>query len=482
MQNTERPAEEILQAEKKLPKKLWRRLLAAFMALVLIAAMFLGYAAQIRFGQLQYVGTVLEHAASVTADNTEYLSESTLKRAWNILRYAVGKPKTYDEFEMYASLAIARQDYAGAIPYMQGCIDQYPGGSPREEAVLHMRLGSLYALSDDVENAITSFGRAIETEPALADAYLLRAQMLSLAGRQEAVVADIRSYDALVGDNPAIRVAVGGLYESAGEYESAAACYTLGLEQSGGTDPELLAARGRCLVLTENLGAARQDFIDFFANGGQDPTGEYNLMLGLCRMEAEEYQQALNSFHNALNAGYAQQALVYSQCVLCAYIIGDYETVITDGEKALEALNQPSQQEPDTPAIVDGRMSKEELHHWIGLARMAGEDFEGAKAEFMMIEDLAKAPEGVLYYLGLCCASLGENEEAISHYTNSIEQQQMISLCMYNRGVSYLQLEKLEEGLTDLITVLQRNDDADATAAAAALLQELDVNLVYDTQ
>lgn len=482
MQNTERPAEEILQAEKKLPKKLWRRLLAAFMALVLIAAMFLGYAAQIRFGQLQYVGTVLEHAASVTADNTEYLSESTLKRAWNILRYAVGKPKTYDEFEMYASLAIARQDYAGAIPYMQGCIDQYPGGSPREEAVLHMRLGSLYALSDDVENAITSFGRAIETEPALADAYLLRAQMMSLAGRQEAVVADIRSYDALVGDNPAIRVAVGGLYESAGEYESAAACYTLGLEQSGGTDPELLAARGRCLVLTENLGAARQDFIDFFANGGQDPTGEYNLMLGLCRMEAEEYQQALNSFHNALNAGYAQQALVYSQCVLCAYIIGDYETVITDGEKALEALNQPSQQEPDTPAIVDGRMSKEELHHWIGLARMAGEDFEGAKAEFMMIEDLAKAPEGVLYYLGLCCASLGENEEAISHYTNSIEQQQMISLCMYNRGVSYLQLEKLEEGLTDLITVLQRNDDADATAAAAALLQELDVNLVYDTQ
>lgn len=482
MQNTERPAEEILQAEKKLPKKLWRRLLAAFMALVLIAAMFLGYAAQIRFGQLQYVGTVLEHAASVTADNTEYLSESTLKRAWNILRYAVGKPKTYDEFEMYASLAIARQDYAGAIPYMQGCIDQYPGGSPREEAVLHMRLGSLYALSDDVENAITSFGRAIETEPALADAYLLRAQMLSLTGRQEAVVADIRSYDALVGDNPAIRVAVGGLYESAGEYESAAACYTLGLEQSGGTDPELLAARGRCLVLTENLGAARQDFIDFFANGGQDPTGEYNLMLGLCRMEAEEYQQALNSFHNALNAGYAQQALVYSQCVLCAYIIGDYETVITDGEKALEALNQPSQQEPDTPAIVDGRMSKEELHHWIGLARMAGEDFEGAKAEFMMIEDLAKAPEGVLYYLGLCCASLGENEEAISHYTNSIEQQQMISLCMYNRGVSYLQLEKLEEGLTDLITVLQRNDDADATAAAAALLQELDVNLVYDTQ
>ena len=123
MQNTERPAEELSQAEKKLPKRLWRRIMAAFMALVLIAAMFLGYAAQIRFGQLQYVGTVLEHAASVTADNTEYLSESALKRAWNILRYAVGKPRTYDEYDMYASLAIAQTEYSEAIPYMQGCID-----------------------------------------------------------------------------------------------------------------------------------------------------------------------------------------------------------------------------------------------------------------------------------------------------------------------------------------------------------------------
>lgn len=481
MQNVPLPVEDDLrQAEKKPNKKFWRRLIAAFMALVLILGLFLGYAAQIHFAQMSYLGTVLEHAAAVTADNTDYLSESGLKRAWNILRYAVGKPRTYDEYDMYASLAIARTEYAEAIPYMRGCIEQYPGDSPREKAILEMRLGSLYALSDDVENAIASFDRAIEIEPELADAYLLRAQMLSLAGRQEAVAADIRSYDALVGGNPAIRASIGNLYESAGDYENAVECYTLGLEQSGGTDPELLAARGRCLVLTQNMGAARQDFIDFFANGGQDPTGEYNLMLGLCRMEAGEYEQALNSFHNALSAGYGQQALIYSQCVLCAYIIGDYETVITDGEKALEAMTGPQQQEPDLTAVTEGRMSAEELHHWIGLARMAGEDFKGAKAEFLEIGDITKAPAGVLYYLGLCSASLGEQKEAIACYTQSIEKQQMVSLCLYNRGVAYLQLEKLEEGLTDLITVLQRNDDADASAAATALLTELGVEVVFE--
>lgn len=481
MQNTQQPADELSQDKKQVPKKLWRRLAAAAMALILLGGMFLGYAAQIRFGQMQFVGSVLEHAAAVTASNTDYLSESTLKRAWNILRYAVGKPKTYDEFEMYTSLAIARTEYAEAIPYMQGCIDRYPGDSPREKAVLYMRLGSLYALSDDTQNSVSSFDKAIETDPELADAYLLRAQMNSLQGKQDLVAEDIRTYDALVGENPTIRAAIGSLYESAGDYENAVKCYTLGLEQNGGKDPELLAARGRCRVLIQDMDAARQDFIDFFANGGQDPTGEYNLMLGLCRMEAEEYQQALNAFHNALNAGYAQRALVYSQCVLCAYIIGDYEAVISDGEKALEALTQPSQQEPATEAMLEGLMSEEELHHWMGLARMAGEDFAGAREEFLMIEDLSKAPAGVCYYLGLCSASLGENEAAIKHYTQSIENQQMVSLCLYNRGVSYLQQEKLEEGLTDLITVLQRNDDADAAAAAAALLQELGVEVVFDS-
>jgi len=117
----------------------------------------------------------------------------------------------------------------------------------------------------------------------------------------------------------------------------------------------------------------------------------------------------------------------------------------------------------------------------MGLARMAGDDFHGAKEEFLQIKDLSKAPEGIEYYLGLCCASLGENEEAIEHYSKSIEAKQKVSLSLYSRGAAYLQEEKLEAGLTDLITVLQRNDDADATAAAAALLQELGVEVVFDS-
>lgn len=477
MQNSERPVDEpISQAAKKPSKKLWRRLLAGFMAVLLLGGLLLGYAAQIRFAQLNYLGTVLEHAAAVTADNTGYLNESGLQRAWNILRYAVGKPKTYDEYEMYASIAIARTEYAEAIPYMQGCIDLLEDGSEREKALLELRLGSLYALSDDAESAISCFDKALNMEPTLADAYLLRAQMHSLMGNQELAAADVRSYDQLAGENPAIRAAIGSLYEGAGDYRNAVACYTTGLEQSGGTDTDLLASRARCYVLLGDMGAARLDLISFFAEGGSDPTGEYNVMLGLCRMENGEYDLALQAFHNAVNAGYDQLPLIYSQCVLCAYILGDYATVISDGNKALEAL--AGLQEGDILEATEAEiMTAEELHHWIGLARMAGEDFRGAKEEFLMIGDFAKAPEGVLYYLGLCCASIGEQEQAIAFFTQSIEKGQMVSLCYYNRAVSNLQAGNAENGLYDLVAVLERNDDEDAVDAAIAMLEELGAEL-----
>lgn len=484
MPDTEEPAIQPVRQDKKKPLgKLWRRILAGSMVFALIASMIMGWAVQIRFAQMEYLGTVLEHAAAVTQENTEYLSESSLKRAWNILRHAVGKPKSFEDYEMYASLAIARKEYAEAIQHMQGCIDLYSGESPNELGVLYLRLGSLYALTEDSESAITSFDKALELVPGMADAYLLRAQMYATLDDMDHAVADIRHYEELAGNDPTIRAAIGTLYESAGEYENAVACYTAGIEQMTSVDPELLASRARCNLLLGKTAAAKTDLDRFFAEGGTDPTGERSAMLGICCMDAEEYERAIRSFHNALTAGYTQKALLLSQCVLCAYILGDYDTVVTDGEQALTALSETDDsQSTSLVPYTEGLMSKAELHQWIGLAKMAKEDFSGAREQFLAIEEQGEAPEGVLYYMGLCSASLGENEEAVEYYSQSIEREELTSLCYYNRGVSYLQMEKLEEGLTDLITVLQRNDDADATAAAKQLLSELGIKVVVENE
>lgn len=297
------PIQPIQQVRKKPPGKLWKRILAGCMAFLLIASMAMSWAVQIRFEQMEYLGTVLEHAAAVTEENTEYLSESSLKRAWNILRYAVGKPKSFDDYEMYASLAIARKEYGEAIQYMQGCIDLYSGESQNALGVLYLRLGSLYALTEDSQSAITSFDKALELVPGLADAYLLRAQMYAILDDMDQAVADIRHYEELAGDDPAIRASIGTLYESAGEYENAVACYTVGIEQATSVDPELLASRARCYLLLGKTAEAKKDLDRFFAEGGTDPTGERNAMLGTCCMEAEEYERATTVFTSNVTFG-----------------------------------------------------------------------------------------------------------------------------------------------------------------------------------
>ena len=129
-----------------------RRLLALTMALALVLSMYLGLRAQIRFSGLNYVGQISEYAARVTAENTGYLSENTLDRAWTILRATIRRPRTYEDYEMYASIAIAREDYAGAAEYLQGCIDTYRGDDAEELATLHLRQASVYVLQRPRQN------------------------------------------------------------------------------------------------------------------------------------------------------------------------------------------------------------------------------------------------------------------------------------------------------------------------------------------
>ena len=120
-----------------------RRVLAILMVLFLVLSMFLTYRAQIRFSGLNYVGQISEYAARVTEDNTGYLSQSTLDRAWTILRTTIRHPRTYEDYNMYSSIAIAREDYTGAAEYLQGCIETFGSeGETTELALLYLRVGA----------------------------------------------------------------------------------------------------------------------------------------------------------------------------------------------------------------------------------------------------------------------------------------------------------------------------------------------------
>ena len=409
-----------------------RRLLALTMALALVLSMYLGLRAQIRFSGLNYVGQISEYAARVTAENTGYLSENTLDRAWTILRATIRRPRTYEDYEMYASIAIAREDYAGAAEYLQGCIDTSRGDDAEELATLHLRQASVYVLTEEYDKALSRLDRTLELAPTLSPAWFLRAQLNAAAGETDKATADLAAYKDLDGSDPVILSSLGPLYESAGDYESAIECYTAGLTDERAYQVNWFSYRARCRLQLGDTAGAKQDLEEYFSRKGDDPKGEAAAMLAVCRMDEGDYPGALSMFHRSA----------------------------ADGEKAI-ALAEA------------GGESSTELHFWTGLAYMVQEEYTAAAEHFTAAQEKDETLRDISYYLGICALGQGDTEQAIEQFTASVEREENVTASLYNRAVCYLQLGQELAARTDLNAVRERDDDPDLTAQAQELLSTL---------
>lgn len=451
-----------VEKKYKFKTHLGRRVVALCLAGAMLGGGFLAWKVQIREGELQYVGTVLEQAASVTRSNTRYLNQNTLERAWRVLRTAVRKPKTFEEFDTYASLSIASGEYEEAIGYMQSCIDTCPEGSDEEKAILWLRKGSLYTLTEQPEDAISCYDRALALDDSLADAYLLRAQMKCENGGLESAAGDLLKYEELAGEHPAIQGALGGLYESIEDYENANKCYTVAIE-SGSYDVNMLASRARCRILTDDSESALEDLNRFFNEGGKDETGDYYAMLGMCRMEKEDYAGALGAFHQAIDRNYSNTPMLLSQCVACAYVTEDYESVVKDGERAI------------TDALENGADEAQiaSLSQWVGLAHFIREEYpESAEALKRVVEYDPSVPY-MNYYIGICYMSCENAAEAVDYLLASAERGEYRSVCYYNAALCHMDLGDYQTAKWELDDAIQAADDERAVQEAYRMLDEI---------
>ena len=439
-----------------------RRILAFALAAVLLGSMMLAWEARVRDLRKAYVGSALEYAAQVLQSNTGYLNEPAVERAWQILTNAVRKPKTYEEFETYASLSIAKGEYKEAIGYLEHCIDLYSGDSDRDLALLWLRKGSLFTLTEDFETAQTCFDQALQLDENIPDAYLLRAQMESELGNTEAAVEDLQNYEALAGTQPVIQAALGGLYESAQDFENAEKCYTQAIS-SENYEVNILAARGRCRILLGDTEGALRDLERYLREGGEDPTGDVHAMLGMCRMEAQRYEDARKSFDAAIRAGYADEKLLWVQRVACDYILKDYDAVIRDGEKALELM--------EAQGGTDGEMG--ELNQWIGFSYFIKNDYEAALRAFeQALKQNAQLTE-ITYYAGICAMSTGKDEQAVEYFLDSAQRGEYASVCMYNAALCAIRLEDYQAAAQHLQAAIDANDDEEAVKEAKELLVQV---------
>lgn len=432
------------------------------MVLILVGGMVLAWEVRIQDLRKQYVGSTLEYASQVTQNNTGYLNQSAVERAWQVLTKAIRKPKTYEEFETYASLAIAKGQYEEGIGYLQSCIDTYPEESDSERARLWLRKGSLYTLTEQFASATECYNMALSLDPKIPDAYLLRAQMESEQGDMETAAEDLKTYLALAGSNPVIQAALGGLYESIEDYENAVKCYTEAIESTQ-YEVSNLASRGRCRILLGDSQAALQDLERFFQEGGADTTGDIYAMLGMCRMDAGNYGDARKAFYSAIHMGYPDPKLIWTQCVACDYIMEDYDAVIEDGAKALEAIEQ------------HGGTGKEigELNQWIGFSYFVKNDYEQAAQAFETSLRHDSTLSYIHYYAGICCMSTGDNEKATAYFLRSAQRDEYASICLYNAALCFLQLEDYESAKQQLEAAIEAGDDEEAVSEAKTLLVQV---------
>lgn len=454
---------EMTEEKYRLKHRWGRRLLALVLAAALLGGMLLAWAVQIRDLELQFVGTVLEQAKRVTNNNTAYLDQPTLERAWRVLKTVISKPDTYEEYDTYASLAIAKGDYAGAVQYMQGCIDTYSGDDARELALLWLRKGSLFTLTEQPEAAIECYDKSLELNPGMADACLLRAQMRSELGMPEEAAEDLIRYQELAGENPVIQAALGSLYESIGNYSAAVKCYTLSVE-SGSYETSVLASRGRCRILNGDTAGAKNDLERFFREGGEDSGGDIWAMLGMCRLEAGENAGAIEAFHSAIDLGYRDSLMLYGQCISAAMAEEDYGTVEKDSGNAIRLAEESGWDEQETA----------QFYQWQGFGYFGQQKFKEAADALEKALERNSNLESAHYYAGVCYMSQEESENAIRHFRASAARGEYGSTCLYNSALCNIQLERYQEAVNDLRSAMEIHDDEKAAAQAEAVLRSLE--------
>ena len=456
--------------KKRSKKKIGYAILALLLVLTLVAAPIVTLKTQIQFAKQNYVEKTAAYAAQITEESNEYLTENRLNRAWKYLQTVVGTPKTYHDYELYAQIAIAREDFDSAAEYLKGCIDT-AGEENADPSFLYLRLGSLYILEEQPEAAMQALGKSIELDPGQTAAYYLRAQLETEAGEAEAAVADFRSYVWQPDAEPTIVATLGTVFETMGDLETAEKCYTAGIEAEVEDQASMYLGRAKCLGLQGDTKAAKSDLEKFFSLGGEDQGGQAAALLAMCLMEAEDYAGAEEYFHRAIESGYEDQLLLLTQSVKCAFAAGDYPGAVVDGEKALELIAGGA----EIPADETGAVSDEaELHYWTGMSYMAQDTYKEAMRHFS--ETKAGRPDypDIDYYVGVCALANEDYEDAAEAFTASIEKDEVTTICYYNRAVCEVRLEQYDEAKADLKAVVERGDERDLALQAADLLQEFE--------
>ena len=430
-------------------------MIAVILAVTMIAELALYNAASIRFSRDKYTDSEYAQMADYLEEDDEYMSASRLQRMRAVLRL-LGQPQSYDEYSLAASVAIADEDYTKAAEMLEECVRLFTG--PDEElADLYVKLGCVNALERRWKTALTNFRNAAERDGGNTNAWLMMGEACLRTEDYAGAVEAMRTYGTLKELTPAQYSAVASMELILGRAEDAVESCTTGLSLADdGSRAELLYTRAQAQLLLGHTELAAQDAADSFAAGGSEI--ETKTLQAASYDAVGRYTDAYPLYLQAIQAG-SQDPMLFRQAVECAYLCGDYETMLSLAERGLtltEAL--------DTQTLTT-------FYKWIGVGNMENGNLAEADENLGLYIENVSQPEAEIYYLrGLSRMTLGNYDGAIEDFTMGMDSEELKDECLYNRGLCYMGQEHSRYAAEDFEEIIKRDYDPNVVSMVKEFL------------
>lgn len=453
-------------------------------------------------------------------------ASASLDKIYSILQGSLDNPTTFDDYSQLATISIGKGDYDKAMEELDKCLELADPKNTAALADVWTKKGSLYALKNNYEEAVSCLTKALDTDPKAQQALLLRAQIYIEQRKYDGAIKDLEAYTAILPDEKNPQTTLAQLYEATGGYEKAQGIYEK-LYAKDPTDQAQKLNALRCLFLLKKYQDAL-DGLDAYLgekatpvavqtvepastvkpDGGSpkaEPTKvpskekatavpkatampKENAPAATDEAAKTPSQAAVADSALPAQASYAHylRALCHMQSskfdlaeadLLDARTLGYDEAMCLEQLTACEyALTRHDQVLAFGQKLIEMNKSTtafDVLYQRMGVSAMTLGKTEDAIQYLTTSLGLNEKLAGTHYYRGLCLLTMKKYEEAIKDFTASIDQKFLEQFCYYNRGVCYVQLQDYENALTDMDRTLSSGDDQSLKEAAKKILWQL---------
>ncbi len=435
------------------------RITAGILAVMMIATVLLYSRSAVTLDTETFEDKESRIAARELARENEYISDSRFEQMAAYASDLLNGRRTYEETERAAQIAVAQSRYDEAVALTEQSVSLYEGDH-EGQGRLYLRLGYLYILKNDHEQAMTWLDRglALFESP---EAYITRAQIEMERGDTEAALRDADRGMKAAGDSGALLADLVNIYEEAGQYEVSAEMYTKLIERNGGN--EYLLHRAYCLTSLGRMEEASEDRERYEAAGGKE-LGSADVMLGVGWMRLQDYAKADDCFARATGESFDDQDSLLYYTVLCAYMTENFDRVCMYGDQLIERMRTGGEKtdEPTKKKQLSVSLIKPDpaaLYQMNGAGHLAKGEYAAAEERLTVCLEITPDDAFARFLRGTSRMGQEKYAEAIPDFDAAVAAETETERSRFSRGLCRAQTNDREGALEDFDWVVLYGQD-----------------------